>query len=336
MRRTDSRRGFTLIELLVVIAIIAILIALLLPAVQQAREAARRSQCQNNLKQIGLAFHNYHDTHKVFPPGFVGSETLTWVTPGVTATGDNGTGWAWGTFLLPYIDQAPLYNQLSPGVATAACPDGALCPHDANRLALLRTGLPAYVCPSDPHPSITENPTGNNGSRVKDTRTSNASVAIGLSNYLASAGTGGLNCSNANTAVSGAFFNCSRTRVRDVTDGMSNTIFVMERDTVMHSGLAAGCSNDRHMGGNWAGISYPGCDNGNYNYYTVLSYIQGTFGEVNGSACRWDRRESASMHEGGIQVLMGDGAVRFVSENRGLSVWLTLVGIKDVSVICEF
>src|SRR5688572_17707501 len=103
------RRGFTLIELLVVIAIIAILIALLLPAVQQAREAARRTQCKNNMKQLGLAFHNYHDSHKRFPMSYV-----AFVTP---ANGSQDVDFNWGymTMLLPFIDQAPLFNQLAPG-----------------------------------------------------------------------------------------------------------------------------------------------------------------------------------------------------------------------------
>jgi prepilin-type N-terminal cleavage/methylation domain-containing protein len=102
-----QRSGFTLIELLVVIAIIAILIALLLPAVQQAREAARRRQCKNNLKQIGLALHNYHDSLLVFPfGGSVGADIVN-----LSTTGNNGFGWR--VFILPYIDQAPLYNQLA-------------------------------------------------------------------------------------------------------------------------------------------------------------------------------------------------------------------------------
>lgn len=101
LNTTLRRRAFTLIELLVVIAIIAILIALLLPAVQQAREAARRSSCKNNFKQIGLALHNYHDTMRIFPPGYCRAGTTT---------DNNFIGW--GTFILPYIDQANLYNQI--------------------------------------------------------------------------------------------------------------------------------------------------------------------------------------------------------------------------------
>src|SRR5687768_201165 len=103
MRSSSSRRAFTLIELLVVIAIIGILVALLLPAVQQAREAARRTQCKNNLKQLGLALHNYHDQHKLLPPGYVSDYT--------TAGTDTGPGWGWAAMILPQIDQGPLFNR---------------------------------------------------------------------------------------------------------------------------------------------------------------------------------------------------------------------------------
>ena len=105
-------RGFTLIELLVVIAIIAILIALLLPAVQQAREAARRTQCKNNMKQLGLALHNYHDVYGSMAPGIVVDIT----NPGAAPTvGSNDPAWGWQALILPFIDQAPLFNTLNPG-----------------------------------------------------------------------------------------------------------------------------------------------------------------------------------------------------------------------------
>lgn len=100
------RRGFTLIELLVVIAIIAVLVALLLPAVQQAREAARRSSCKNNMKQLGLALHNYHDTHFSFPPGYLDQDSYG----GFGFVDINQGHWAWSASLLPFLDQAPLYN----------------------------------------------------------------------------------------------------------------------------------------------------------------------------------------------------------------------------------
>ena len=126
-------RGFTLIELLVVIAIIAILIALLLPAVQQAREAARRTQCKNNLKQLGLGFHNYHDTFRTFPkPAILGLN--------VAAGLEIVQGVSWGTLLLPFLDQAPLYNNY----------DTNLSPFDPANVAATETILNGFLCPSTP------------------------------------------------------------------------------------------------------------------------------------------------------------------------------------------
>ena len=119
------RRGFTLIELLVVIAIIGLLIALLLPAVQQAREAARRSQCRNNLKQVALALHNYESTHGIFPGGslyaVVGTDTIS-------------NACAWGRSILPFLDQAPLANQLDPNQS----------PFSGANLSLISTSIPGY------------------------------------------------------------------------------------------------------------------------------------------------------------------------------------------------
>ena len=130
-------RGFTLIELLVVIAIIAILIALLLPAVQQAREAARRTQCKNNLKQLGLAFHNYHDVTKTFPYGW--------------ELGQNLHLSSWGLMLLPYLDQAPLYNQFNtslPAINEANAVGFQTPAILAQNLQVIKTPLTVFMCPS--------------------------------------------------------------------------------------------------------------------------------------------------------------------------------------------
>lgn len=140
------RRGFTLIELLVVIAIIAVLLALLLPAVQQAREAARRTQCKNNLKQMGLALHNYHDSHKTFPPGVVSLlANPSWVMPPGACTAapiDLGPGWSFFTRMLPYLEECNFYNTIDFDQ-----------PLDAMVNAAPRTTpVRVFRCPSDPGP----------------------------------------------------------------------------------------------------------------------------------------------------------------------------------------
>jgi len=127
----ERRNGFTLIELLVVIAIIAILIGLLVPAVQKVREAAARTTCSNNLKQIGTACHNYHSVYKRLPQGYV-----------VNAKNQPIPGWSWATLILPYIEQDNIYKQLNPDLAT---PNGPPAPN-----ALTQTAIPVYLCPSDP------------------------------------------------------------------------------------------------------------------------------------------------------------------------------------------
>ena len=197
-----KRRGFTLIELLVVIAIIAILIALLLPAVQQAREAARRSQCKNNMKQLGLALHNYHDTHNIFPWGY-NTRDIGIVIPPATTVNDSDTFIGWGAFILPYVDQAPLYNYIASNGGFDG-PRWYLIPA-LNSGTGVKTILPAFICPSD---------------RMEGLNT-DRSNSPGKSNYK---GVGYA------TATSPYIFGHQdhRTRIRDIGDGTSNTALLGE------------------------------------------------------------------------------------------------------------
>src|SRR5438105_11593956 len=132
----NQRRGFTLIELLVVIAILSILIALLVPAVQKVREAASLAECKNNLKQIGLALHSYHDINKVFPSGYVDRN----LDPASTPDNDLGPGWGWASFLLPYLEQDGVYKQIDFNVGVAVGSNVAVC----------QLPLAIFQCPSDP------------------------------------------------------------------------------------------------------------------------------------------------------------------------------------------
>ncbi|MFT5325415.1 MAG: prepilin-type N-terminal cleavage/methylation domain-containing protein [Planctomycetaceae bacterium] len=208
-----AKKGFTLIELLVVIAIIAILIALLLPAVQQAREAARRSQCKNNLKQIGLALMNYHNTHRTFCPGVT---TATVSVPPATNIGTSNY-FSWTSQILPFFDQAPLYKKLNFKVhfSTATPVSPAV-----NNAALVSTILTVVRCPSDSGPD--QDPAGG-------TLGTPAVANMGTSNYVGNYGIG-MPDQHANPrAVQGILGANTKVRIRDVKDGMSNVILVAER-----------------------------------------------------------------------------------------------------------
>lgn len=277
-----GRKAFTLIELLVVIAIIAILIALLLPAVQQAREAARRTECKNNLKQLGLAMHNYHDTMKCFPPGHVQPGTLwnscTTMSNGTAVPDTNARSWGWGTFLLPYIEQAGLYAALQP--------DGCRMPNEGTLyggVPLLQKKLPAYRCPSDVGADI--NIYHNNYS---------------TSNYV---------MSEAMITTNGSTVN-SRVRISDILDGTSNTFMIGERTLRTEpagkrwdGAIVWGRSNSTDAGSKFRA--------GPPINFGPTPFANNGFGTDNGCV----RHGISSLHTGGTQFLMCDGAVRFVSEN---------------------
>lgn len=295
-----KKRAFTLIELLVVIAIIAILVALLLPAVQQVREAARRTQCRNNLKQIGLALHNYHDSFRTFPPGYVHGPPLG---GGFSSLIRNDLGW--GTLILPYLDQAPLYNRIGADtvrngtslstqfgmdwrVATSATGSG-MALHDAE------TVLDVFVCPSDP----------SGGHNLKTAMLVNG-TAVGKSNYVANYH------HNHNNAVilDRLFGRNTRRQIRDFTDGTSNTILVGERTS------RSNLHGTNFKAGLWIGPVGKQNDvaaDTNHGINAVLGVIDATV--VPPRVQTTSTRGFSSAHVGGAQFLFGDGRVRFLSEN---------------------
>jgi prepilin-type N-terminal cleavage/methylation domain-containing protein/prepilin-type processing-associated H-X9-DG protein len=311
-RRSKLSRshGFTLIELLVVIAIIAVLIALLLPAVQQAREAARRSQCKNNLKQIGLAFHNYHDTHGVLPPGAI---TSNWL--------------AWGTFLLPFLDQAPLSQQI---IANNGFDAKWYEAEDSNgelfvEKVLARTPLASFRCPSDPGEALNEKLYG-----------------YAASNYVANVGHSYIyDASNAtHRTYRGAFLMDRSTKFSAVTDGLSNTLFIGERKSV-------GKTSDipEYFGSIWIGavahkdrVPAGSTWNSNANVgrtYCVVAASSGTHPNylINSTT---QGQAYSSLHTGGAHFVMGDGSVRFISENISATDYQRLGGIADGEIIGNF
>ena len=212
MHPKHARKGFTLIELLVVIAIIALLIALLLPAVQQAREAARRTQCRNNLKQIGLAMHNYVDVHLTLPSGWVAVDSATSLP---FVEGDNS--WGWATMILPMLEQGPLYEGLDFRLSML---DAV---HDDARVQPLN----AFRCPTDTGPADWE---------IENETTGTPITRLATSNYVACIGTVEMeDCEGQPPGFvckgDGAFYHNSRVKFRDMTDGTSNVILAGERSS---------------------------------------------------------------------------------------------------------
>ncbi len=290
-RDTQRRPGFTLIELLVVIAIIAVLIALLLPAVQQAREAARRSQCKNNLKQIGLALHNYHDAFKVYPPGYIDND------PSANVLNQNLLGWQ--TFILPHIDQAPLYNLISQsGACTSSWPTVAAMTTASGPIPVpyAKTILQSYLCPSDGGTGIN-----------KDV------FSYAKSNYT---GVGGGNYTNSGAKTSGTFYDNSSVSIKDYTDGTSNTAIVGERST-------------------WNGKSatiWVGNPSDAYYYTQCAIMTDSDYYSINNPSGSWN---FTSTHTGGAHFLFGDGSVHFLSNDLDLLTYRYLGSVADGMVVGE-
>jgi prepilin-type N-terminal cleavage/methylation domain-containing protein len=306
-----NRRGFTLIELLVVIAIIAVLIALLLPAVQQAREAARRTQCKNNLKQIALATHNYHDTHGTFPSGL-----LNWNTPPGQQNPPQFRAVSLFVLILPQMEQGPLAQQWN---------------YDDPRLNVT-SGRTATVLPYLLCPSATVNP-------VVYKQVPNFNPAGDFFAKTTYGGSGGTRSYHPNNAtLDGIFFRNSSTRMRDILDGTSSTLLFGER---LHRDdnydANAGSFTKIEGWGFWAPSSgVPGVGDVTMGTLMPINYRHPAGVAVTNALEAQRITAFGSQHVGGAQFALADGSARFISENISQSVFQALGTRSNNEVVGEF
>jgi len=292
-RNRDFKRAFTLVELLVVIAIIGILVGLLLPAVQAAREAARRMQCSNNLKQFGLAAHNYHDTFHVFPT----QNSPTW---GYGYGGGEIRTWGWGSFILPFMEQQNLYNTLLVGqsVNPLAVPplesglNGQKIPLPItlyNGIPLLRQKVAAFRCPSDPGADTNQflpSPAGS----------SNANDQYATSNYVCDQ-----EVMHWDKAIG----------IRGIPDGTSNCFLISER--ALNVPMPRRYSGSTIWG--WNSNSDHNCFHPNWTINAPNPIPGSSPNQIwfSGYGCR--SLTVSSFHTGGAQFVFCDGSVHFLSQN---------------------
>jgi prepilin-type N-terminal cleavage/methylation domain-containing protein/prepilin-type processing-associated H-X9-DG protein len=319
MNRLPNRRGaFTLIELLVVIAIIAILIALLVPAVQKVREAAARTQCINNLKNIGLALHNHHDSRKFLPPGCASDQPPSF---GTSYTGQHGSSWM--VYILPYIDQGPLYNKW-------VFAGGSGWENINNCRLVDRLTIPAYRCPSTNLPEFFPNTCDQNGvSRQMFACYTGISGSYNMGYNDTTNGSNGC-CYGGGPSLdgmvssSGVLYPLSKVKLVEITDGTSNTIMVGEQSTHLRNALnqpvtgGSGAITSAGPHGWIMGTSVnsapPSGQNRSFNCTTVR-YPINAIGFASNSNGTTDNTGSnvplSSNHTGGANMLFADGTVRF-------------------------
>ena len=297
---TSNKRGFSLIELLVVIAIIGVLVALLLPAVQQAREAARRSQCKNNLKQLGLALLNYHDTANTFPPGWIAA------TPGVGHDKSGLNGFGWGTLILPYVDQGPLSGKFNPSLRIN---------DPASNKALLNRSLATYRCPSDPDDQ--------NWDYKSTTMPGTVLANLAATNFVAVSGIKDMDLIDTLMPgqlyfAEGIFYMNSKVNMRDLVDGSSSTAMLGERrnrNLVNHQPI-------------WFQSTWSGAMDGSADAAErSLTHL------AHGPNAGIHPEDMSSYHTGGAQFVFADGHVAFIGDSVDVNTFKalgTIVGNETV------
>jgi len=349
--KAQDRKGLTLIDVIVVLVILMVMAALLLPATRSARPAARRSDCKNKLKQIGIALHNYHETYERLPPG--------WVAVRGPHSGEfEESAYGWGTYILLFMDQAPLYQQ---GLDFHAA-DPSFQTQALGEKKYASTALPAYRCPSD----------------LGQPQDTTASIQpLGTTNYVANFGVGLPEREHDPTLMQGLFGQNSSVRIRDIKDGTANVVMVGERrmpraGTSWMPGRVDGSFNSYWSGmprgtsplaivatvtdGKLPRASSAEAEERNANLEAdLLNFVgplRGTQGPVpvlkvikinklsDGTALT-DSSTSisgsySSYHPGGFQALLGDGSVRFISDSVAVETYINLMRRADGTVLGEF
>jgi prepilin-type N-terminal cleavage/methylation domain-containing protein/prepilin-type processing-associated H-X9-DG protein len=287
MPEKNSRPAFTLIELLVAIAIIAVLIALLVPAVQKVREAAAGQYCQNNLKQLGLACHNFHDAYNRLPASYTATDSFR------DGSTDTSPGWGWSAMLLPFLEQDNLFRTINLRLPV----------EDSHNMAAIRKPVSCCLCPSDLTPE------------------SSFAVADAFGNTLAQAAptsyaacVGGDESDTAGATGLGVFYRNSATRFADILDGTSNTIMVGERAWANANGIWAGAIENAVL---MRGALNP-CPGSGASFYPAAVLVQ-AHGHLNNALTDTDGGldDFSSLHPGGSNFVFADGSVRFLRSITG-------------------
>jgi prepilin-type N-terminal cleavage/methylation domain-containing protein/prepilin-type processing-associated H-X9-DG protein len=303
-RKKPARAGFTLIELLVVIAIIAILIGLLIPAVQKVRQAAARASCGNNLKQLGIAMHSYHDTNNQFPVGqWNGMEqnTPTWNRA------------CWAEFILPQIEQQALYTIYQNSTVTMAGTPG--------NVAVVNT----LICPGDGNSPKLIAKDGGVSANVNGVTLNTQGMHI---NYVGCAGSTVFGGNNGGQALNGMFFVQSKTKLNGIIDGTSNTMMLSEILIVpdipgQHNDMRGRYCNAWELNNCFSTVNPPNSTVPDVQIYDGISTTYAPFTRAGGSSTI-DNLSARSNHTGGVNAVFADGSVRFVPNNINLLVYQAL------------